>query len=235
MTKEEHEQRLRHLKIDIRKKSIEELENFYFYLKHKRADAVNIYHVGDNISGKFTEIMEVVFNEIINRSILGQTTKELIPIDTEYKGYFFRSRLEARWAVFFEKMGWNWQYEVEGFKLPSGNYLPDFYFPDLKMYAEVKPKELSRKELNLCKELSLILSKGEDHFNFLLLEGEPSEKCYRTLSKGDISLDVVPMPIGTKYYPFFWTSDFSKQFMDETYDCIVKARSARFEFEWKEK
>ena len=28
----------------------------------------------------------------------------LKPIDTEYKGYRFRSRLEARWAVFFDAM-----------------------------------------------------------------------------------------------------------------------------------
>ena len=30
----------------------------------------------------------------------------LRPIETHYNGYRFRSRLEARWAVFFEAMGW---------------------------------------------------------------------------------------------------------------------------------
>ena len=44
----------------------------------------------------------------------------LTPIETVYKGYKFRSRLEARWAVFFEEMGLDWSYEVEGFNLPSG-------------------------------------------------------------------------------------------------------------------
>ena len=37
------------------------------------------------------------------------------PIQTEYDGHRFRSRLEARWAVFFNEMGW--VTEVETFKL----------------------------------------------------------------------------------------------------------------------
>jgi hypothetical protein len=51
---------------------------------------------------------------------------ELQPIETRYRGHRFRSRLEARWAVFFDSLGLRWQYEPEAFKLPSGPYLPDF-------------------------------------------------------------------------------------------------------------
>ena len=52
---------------------------------------------------------------------------ELKPIQTEYKGYLFRSRLEARWAVFFDALGVRWEYEPEGFDLGDGiMYLPDF-------------------------------------------------------------------------------------------------------------
>ncbi|AIM40751.1 hypothetical protein N22_049 [Idiomarinaceae phage 1N2-2] len=48
-------------------------------------------------------------------------------IQTFYKGYKFRSRLEARWAVFFDAMGFEWEYEPEGFDLGGGvYYLPDF-------------------------------------------------------------------------------------------------------------
>ena len=48
-------------------------------------------------------------------------------IETEYKGYRFRSRLEARWAVFFDACGVKWEYEPEGFVLQNGQqYLPDF-------------------------------------------------------------------------------------------------------------
>jgi len=61
------------------------------------------------------------------------------PIETIYKGYQFRSRLEARWAVFFDQLAIKWQYEVEGFQLPSGWYLPDFYLPEQDCYVEIKP------------------------------------------------------------------------------------------------
>jgi hypothetical protein len=62
-------------------------------------------------------------------------------IETTYKGYRFRSRLEARWAVFFDALGYNYKYENEGFLVGIGQdrpYLPDFYLPDTKTYVEVK-------------------------------------------------------------------------------------------------
>ena len=55
-------------------------------------------------------------------------------IQTEAFGCLFRSRLEARCAVFLEAMGLRWDYEPEGFELPSGRYLPDF-----KVYKEGCP------------------------------------------------------------------------------------------------
>lgn len=61
------------------------------------------------------------------------------PIETIYKGYRFRSRLEARWAVFFDALGIEWEYEPEGFVLTDGTYyLPDFWLPKLKWFVEVK-------------------------------------------------------------------------------------------------
>lgn len=62
------------------------------------------------------------------------------PIETLWKGYRFRSRLEARWAVFFEELGIRWEYEPQGFELSDGTrYLPDFYLPDQNLYVEIKP------------------------------------------------------------------------------------------------
>lgn len=58
-------------------------------------------------------------------------------IETLYKGHRFRSRLEARWAVFFEAAGIKWIYEQEGFVINGKPYLPDFYLPGLG-YFEVK-------------------------------------------------------------------------------------------------
>lgn len=67
-------------------------------------------------------------------------------IETVYNGYRFRSRLEARWAVFFDAMGIKYIYEPEGFELElydndeliTLRYLPDFYLPEYKLFAEVK-------------------------------------------------------------------------------------------------
>lgn len=61
------------------------------------------------------------------------------PIETVYADCHFRSRLEARWAVFFDEMGIPWRYEPEGFQLSDGSwYLPDFYLPDCSTWVEVK-------------------------------------------------------------------------------------------------
>jgi hypothetical protein len=75
-------------------------------------------------------------------------------IETRYKGYRFRSRLEARWAVYFDALGIEWVYEQEGYKLPDGSlYLPDFYLPVLGCFAEVKPTKFTPEEYNKCTQL----------------------------------------------------------------------------------
>lgn len=64
---------------------------------------------------------------------------DIKPIETVYNGYRFRSRLEARWAVFFDAIGIRYVYEPEGFVGAYGMYyLPDFYLPDFDVYVEVK-------------------------------------------------------------------------------------------------
>lgn len=64
-------------------------------------------------------------------------------IETQYKGYRFRSRLEARWAIFFDAMALPWQYEPEGFKVENKFYLPDFRVQTPQnehVWYEVKPE-----------------------------------------------------------------------------------------------
>lgn len=60
-------------------------------------------------------------------------------IETTYKGVRFRSRLEARWAVFFDAMRWAWEYEPEGYTDGRIHYAPDFWIPTLDQFWEVKP------------------------------------------------------------------------------------------------
>jgi len=70
------------------------------------------------------------------------------PIETRAYGHRFRSRLEARWAVAFTEARIAWQYEPEGFDLGNaGFYLPDFWLPQVSMWAEVKANRPSEEEL----------------------------------------------------------------------------------------
>lgn len=91
-------------------------------------------------------------------------------IETQYKGYRFRSRLEARWAVFFDALGVRWEYEREGFGLgDAGRYLPDFWISGVRYqethypegnpptpgwYVEIKPVALTEREERLCRALA---------------------------------------------------------------------------------
>jgi hypothetical protein len=84
-------------------------------------------------------------------------------IETVYAGHRFRSRLEARVAVFLDSLGWSWTYEPEGYELPySGRYLPDFivhkaaYRLPEPFWLEVKPRALTRDEINKLRELACL-------------------------------------------------------------------------------
>lgn len=67
-------------------------------------------------------------------------------IETRYAGCRFRSRLEARWAVFFDTLNIRWEHEPQGYMINdlagsiwSGPYLPDFRLAaPFDGWAEVK-------------------------------------------------------------------------------------------------
>lgn len=81
-------------------------------------------------------------------------------IETVYKGYRMRSRLEARHAVFFDALELEWEYEKEGFVLPDGTkYLPDFWLPALDCWLEVKGQDPTKEEQQ--KLAALISSSGK--------------------------------------------------------------------------
>lgn len=111
-------------------------------------------------------------------------------IETYYNGYKFRSRLEARWAVFFDAMGIRYQYELEGFEkdLDGGKkimYLPDFYLPESGFYAEVKG---ASRRGQISKDDAFKISNMID-------KGSPCEK-------GVLMLGYIPEPTG--YDEMIW-------------------------------
>ena len=57
-------------------------------------------------------------------------------IPTQYAGVLFRSRLEARWAAFFDLCEWRWEYEP----FDLNGWLPDFRLMGFcDVLVEVKP------------------------------------------------------------------------------------------------
>ena len=125
------------------------------------------------------------------------------PIETRYKGYRFRSRLEARWAVFFENLGVRWEYEPEGFHVGDEMYLPDFCVTtgELVYWYEVKP--LGSKYCEKFRRFSKMITKGGTAWNLetRLLFGDPldvfgdqdDQVCPRC------GCEVKPEPLGCGY------------------------------------
>lgn len=97
-------------------------------------------------------------------------------IETSYKGYRFRSRLEARWAVFFDRLGQPWEYEKEGYDLGgAGWYLPDFWLPHAYdrigrqgIWVEIKALQPTEDESLKCERLAL----ASEH-SVVMLVGAP--------------------------------------------------------------
>lgn len=81
--------------------------------------------------------------------------------------------------VALDSLGIEFRYEQEGYTLPSGWYLPDFYLPQVRMWAEVKPDDFSTIEREKCKELS-----DATGHPVLLLVGPPDFKLYTGVHSG---------------------------------------------------
>jgi len=62
-------------------------------------------------------------------------------IPTFYNGVLYRSRIEARYAVFWDRLGIKHEYEPQGFVTAGIPYLPDFaVYPALgTLWIEIKP------------------------------------------------------------------------------------------------
>lgn len=109
-------------------------------------------------------------------------------IETDYKGYRFRSRLEARWAVFFDGIRWPWSYEAKVFSWIDGEesiqYLPDFAIGrrprPSNLTGTVDSVDASREAMEHAREIQearkrgVVRPWGADDSEPLLLEIKPS-------------------------------------------------------------
>lgn len=117
-------------------------------------------------------------------------------IPTKLNGVVFRSRLEARWSVYLNLMGLEWEYEREGYTDGVNSYLPDF---DISVpnriddcntesfFVEIKPeRSLTKKEIDKIH----VATKIKD---VLVLFGYPSSRSGKLFTKdsGEKFFDVV--------------------------------------------
>lgn len=123
-------------------------------------------------------------------------TERIPAIPTTYNGVRFRSRLEARWAAFFDRMQWRWAYEP----VDLAGWIPDFVVgPVLTTgaYVEVKPIDwgdpdsvrLHSKELDHAKKVVPASSRG-----FIVLGLQPDFSYLNHDGVGRVGLGLVCKP-----------------------------------------
>lgn len=149
-------------------------------------------------------------------------------IETYYGGYKFRSRLEARWAVYFDCLGILWEYEKEGYSLDNGYlYLPDFWLPEVRMWAEVKGEDFTDTETKKAELLTVGSNKP-----CLLLSGIPSLIPYEAIWNvgKQISRDefaIIKCECNRHFY--FWEDCDAENEQALMNEAILLSREIRFE------
>jgi hypothetical protein len=154
-------------------------------------------------------------------------------IETRYKGYRFRSRLEAKWAVYFDALGIEWEYEVEGFELGKlGRYLPDFWLPEFGVYAEVKPTTFTPEQVAKCealKEACLLLDGPPAHKGWYLTHCDDGEDGWPHYFESEEFGRVMLCWSQHKGRLWYLFGEDAEDYEEPT-DALNAARGARFEF-----
>lgn len=172
---------------------------------------------------------------------------EIRAIETYYNGYRFRSRLEARWAVFFSATGLEYEYEIEGFEMEGIKYLPDFYIPRIDRWFEIKGQQLTIKEIQKCEQFCY--RKDNENIKFSVLIGAPALEEYKNESTSILGISeftwewpsqiypkdtrilakgLVKEEYYSRFIPAIWkTPDISD---GQLIQAVKESRKARFEF-----
>lgn len=160
-------------------------------------------------------------------------------LPTEYMGITYRSRLEARWAVFFSEMNYSFSYEPEGIAV-CGGYRPDFLLKlrlddtphEYSVLAEVKPDKFTDVERDKC--LGASLHTGMPIF---LLADQPSAEAYDFITSWSAAagyVDTVPallpcLGTGMRVWHGAYSSADLEKLGEDYAGAVCAARNERFE------
>lgn len=121
------------------------------------------------------------------------TTEAPKPIETSYQGYRFRSRLEARYAVLFDALEIDWEYEVQGYDLGDGIfYLPDFWLPHTNggCWVEIKGAKPTERECLAAQRLAVFTLKDAFiFFGSLRKDKREDDSAYKYFAGDDMGWD----------------------------------------------
>ena len=125
--------------------------------------------------------------------------RDIKAIETHYNGFRFRSRVEARWAVFFDAANIQYEYELEGFNIEGTKYLPDFYLPEYHRWIEIKGKLLTIQEMKKCEEFCF--RKDNYGIKFSIVIGPPQPAAFQFNEPGYKDC------LGIEEYTWQWPSE----------------------------
>ncbi|KAL9645842.1 hypothetical protein ABK040_003574 [Willaertia magna] len=109
-----------------------------------------------------------------------------------YNGYCFRSKLEMKWAKFFESCNLQYEYECRTFSISTQHtYTPDFYLPSINTWIEIKPTYPIEEERTKAQALANILKTREksDHARVFILYGDVSAPFTKKFSSGAMAIE----------------------------------------------
>jgi hypothetical protein len=132
-------------------------------------------------------------------------------LPTKYDGITFRSRNEARWAIFFDVMGIKWTYEEQGYKLSNGEtYLPDFRIrlaSGKYLYVEAKPDNFDKFDVVNHGYLTKLYDfSKESGCVVLIIDGNPDKKPY-DLINGSQDWPSLQLAFWQDYDPYIRIAD----------------------------
>ena len=112
------------------------------------------------------------------------------PIETKFDGYRMRSRTEARYAVMFRACSLAYEYEMQGYSLELGAFLPDFFLLRQRVWLEVKGPPPTLVDECLCQCFAtetrqvIVIAEGQPGWETVLICFTPDgEKSLTTLAK----------------------------------------------------
>jgi hypothetical protein len=96
------------------------------------------------------------------------------PIQCLYKGRIYRSKLEVTWSIYFELLGFSYEYEPIDFKY----WFPDFLIctDAINYYVEIKP--ITEIDIKTTKKMEKCLHAHNNSFGIILCGLFPIENSF---------------------------------------------------------